>query len=159
MQWAAEHLVGQSRYVFARRMVTRPAHPGADHDEVSEAQFRELEHSAKLAWHWIAHGFHYGIDATYARLVERGAVVIVNGSREHVQTIKGPHQVRVVHITADTHQVAERLLQRGREDAHAVASRLARNATFSEVGDHFRIENKGAVDQAGAQLVKYLYSL
>lgn len=156
MGWAAEHLAARPDIVFARRLVTRPAQLGSDHDPVTPQQFARLIGSGGLVWRWEAHGFHYGIAAHYAAEVAAGRVVVVNGSREHANGLQLAQQVRVVQIVADTEQLAARLLQRGRDAPQAVVTRLARNALFSDLrGDH-TIVNQGELAQAGRQLADYL---
>ncbi len=43
MAWAEQHVSTSESIVFSRRVVTRPAHPGSDHDEVNEAEFTRLQ--------------------------------------------------------------------------------------------------------------------
>lgn len=156
LDWAAQALAERQDMVFARRLVTRAVHPGSDHDEVTSEQFARLIASYGLAWRWQAHGFHYGIEARYAAQVAAGRVVVVNGSREHINTLHPSEQVRVVQIAANAAQLASRLEQRGREAPHEVARRLARNALFSDLRADHTILNQGTLADAGRQLVDYL---
>ncbi|MDP3617914.1 MAG: hypothetical protein Q8R49_08895, partial [Rhodoferax sp.] len=111
MTWAARHLARRPDIVFARRLVTRPARPDSDHDAVTPQQFARMQNSGALAWRWQAHGFHYGIAAHYAAEVAAGRLVVVNGSRQHVEALDASAQVRVVHIVADAQQLALRMAQ------------------------------------------------
>lgn len=154
--WAAQELAERQDIVFARRLVTRAAHPGSDHDVVTAEQFGQLVDSGGLAWHWQAHGFHYGIAAHYAALVAAGHVVVVNGSRGHVSTLKTAAPLRVVQIEVDTVQLSARLAQRKRDTPQEVARRLERNALFSGLNAHCTIVNQNELAHAGRQLVDYL---
>lgn len=154
--WAATQLAARPDIVFARRMVTRAALPGSDHDPVTPQQFAHLIGSGGLVWCWEAHGFHYGIEARYAELIAAGKTVVVNGSRAHVDGLDGEQKVRVVHIVADAQQLASRLEQRGRDAPHEVTRRLARNALFSDLRADRTILNQSALADAGHQLVDYL---
>ncbi len=156
MGWAATQLAARQDIVFARRMVTRPSHPGSDHDVVTADQFARLMDGDGLAWRWEAHGFHYGIASRYAALVAAGRVVVVNGSREHVKTLKSAEHLRVVQIEVAPVQLAARLAQRGRDTPQEVAKRLARNALFSNLHSDCTIVNQSALADAGRQLVAYL---
>ncbi len=163
MGWAQNHLAENRSVVFSRRVVTRPAQPGSDHDAVSPRYFEQLLETGTLAWHWHAHGFGYGISTSYAADVSAGRVVVVNGSREHVNTLAhaqalGQH-VRTVQVLADAHQLEQRLHQRGRDSSHAVAQRLARNSQFADLRADCTIVNNGALADAGLQLAQYLNSL
>ena len=163
MAWAQNHLAEQPRVVFSRRMVTRPARPGSDHDEVSPSSFEQGVETGAFAWHWQAHGFGYGVRADYAADVTEGRVVVVNGSREHVNTLGHAmalgHNVRVVQVLADAIQLEQRLHQRGRDSTHAVAQRLARNSQFADLRADCTIVNNGALADAGLQLAQYLINL
>ncbi len=159
MHWAAERLGGSAGIGFARRMVTREPHAGSDHDAVTPGQFAQLREASGLAWEWHAHGFAYGIAVHYAKTVQGGGVVVVNGSREHANALAGRPDVRVVQIVADAQVLAQRLQQRGRDAPHAVADRMARNTQFSQLHTDCTIVNEHSVEQAGQKLVHYLQAL
>lgn len=156
MAYAQQALAARPDIVFTRRFVTRPAHTGSDHDALTPAAFAALVQAGGLSWHWQAHGFGYGIDAKYGDAVKAGRLVVVNGSREHVHRLPASPDVRVVHVTADTEALARRLLQRGRDNAEAVARRLARNADFGALPADCVIVNNGELANAGRQLASYL---
>lgn len=154
---AARHIIEpRPDIVFARRMVTRAAQPGSDHDAVTEAGFLELLESGGLSWHWQAHGYSYGIARRYEDDVLAGRRVVVNGSRAHVLSLAPSSSLRVIEVTADPQQLANRLMQRGREDSSAVADRLARNSSFSGLQADIVIVNDGALAIAGRRLADYL---
>ncbi len=159
MAWAADHLRQQAGIVFARRMVTREAHPGSDHDVMTPQQFANLQAAQALAWHWKAHGFDYGIAVNYALCIQRGDVVVVNGSREHAHALQGRADVRLVQVVADGQTLAQRLHRRGRDAPHEVNHRLARNAQFSDMRSDCTIANQHSVAQAGQQFADYLLQL
>lgn len=156
MRWAQERLQRNQEVVFARRMITRQTHPGSDHDPVSHEQFSHLAATGALAWQWRAHGHCYGICADYAKDVAAGRVVVVNGSRVHVNTLELTPQVRVVQIDASPQHLAERLAQRSRDTPEEVAQRLTRNANISRLQAHCTIINQSELADAGHQLVNYL---
>lgn len=153
---AREILQAHTGIIFSRRMVTRPVQPGSDHDPVSETDFQNLVHTAQLSWHWSAHGYGYGIAGHYAAEVQAGRVVVVNGSRAHVNQLAPSPAVRVVQITADAARLATRLESRGRDAAGAIAERLTRNALFTEMQAQCVIVNNGPVEAAGRLLADYL---
>ena len=154
--WAAQELADQQDIVFARRVVTRAAHSASDHDEVSPEQFARLIDGDGLAWRWQAHGFHYGIEARYAEQVAAGRVVVVNGSRGHVDALEITAHTRVVQVVTDATQLASRLEKRGREAPHEVSQRLARNTRFANLRVDNTIVNQDTLAYAGRQLVDYL---
>lgn len=153
---ARDLLSARQDIVFARRMVTRPAQPGSDHDPVDEADFLALLRAGGLSWHWRAHGFYYGISRHYGDEVEAGRSVVVNGSREHVNSLASSPGLRVVQVSADAHQLAERLARRGRDASDAVAERLARNTRFTGMQADCVIVNDAELAAAGQRLAGYL---
>lgn len=156
---SAQKLLGsRPGIVFARRMVTRAAHAGSDHDPVSASVFSGLLQSGGLCWHWQAHGFGYGIAGHYADAMRAGCTVVVNGSRAHVKSLSPSPALRVVQIHTDPDRLASRLLQRGRDTAEAVADRLARNLHFADMRVDCVILNNGELATAGRQLADYLAS-
>ena len=157
MAWAADHLKEQPGIVFSRRLITRPLQPGSDHDPVTPQQFSDLHAAGALAWHWAAHGFSYGVRAHYSDAVAAGHVVVVNGSREHANTlIHGAQRALVVQIEADAAQIEQRLVQRGRDTPKDIERRKERNAQLQKHGAALTIVNDSTLAQAGEQLVAFL---
>lgn len=156
MAWAQRDVGACKDIVFSRRIITRPVHAGSDHEPVTEAGFADLMQSGGLCWHWRAHGFHYGIAAHYAQALGAGRIVVINGSRAHAGGLQRSESLQVVEISAGAAQLAARLSQRGREDAEAVAQRLARNAGLVTLHADMKISNEGTLETAGRQLADYL---
>jgi ribose 1,5-bisphosphokinase len=157
MAWAAQHLAHQPDIVFSRRLITRPLQTGSDHEPITPQQYANLHATHGLAWHWAAHGFHYGIRAQYGQEVAAGRVVVVNGSREHANGLDAPSSaVHVVHISADPGQIEQRLVKRGRDAPHEVQQRQARNAQFPNQKASLTIVNQGTLAHAGEQLIQFL---
>jgi ribose 1,5-bisphosphokinase len=156
MSWAESHLSGQKEIVFSRRWVTRPSTVGSDHDEISVDQFNDLANSGGLVWQWRAHGFDYGIDRHYARLVEAGQIVVVNGSREHAQSLECYESIRVVQIEVSPKALEARLINRGRETSEMIVERMARNQLFPELKVHHRVVNDGELAASGKAFADYL---
>lgn len=157
--WARAALAGEPRVLFARRLVTRAAHAESGHDEISPAALRSLHAGGGLAWHWEAHGCGYGIRSAYADEVASGRVVVVNGSRAHVQSLRERRDVRPVLVTAPAEVLQQRLHARGREGGAAVAERIARNAALAAPASERVIHNVGELAHAGDALRRYLQEL
>ena len=156
---ARQALHTRSDIVFARRIVTRPAQPGSDHEPATGQELRLLQHGGGLAWHWEAHGFDYGVPMRYAHQVAWGRIVVVNGSREHALKLSSDPLVHCVLVSAPLDQLAARLRQRGRDDPAAVTRRLARNEQLAPVPADFEIRNDGRPEAAGAALRRHLEAL
>jgi len=154
--WAREALRHRHDIVFARRLITRPAHPASDHAPVGDAEFDALLAGDDLAWHWQAHGVRYGIPAVYRADVAAGRQVVVNGSREHLASLDNAPALRAVLVTAPADVLAERLRQRARDSEASIAQRAARHAGWAALRVHHSIVNDGAIARAGATLAQYL---
>jgi thymidine phosphorylase len=116
------------RYVFARRVVTRPAgSPGEDHEAATDEAFDAREAEGDFLITWGAHGLRYGLPAELKRLVEAGRNVIANGSRATIAALAArlPRFV-VVEVTAPPEVLAARIARRGRESGEAIEKRLSR---------------------------------
>jgi ribose 1,5-bisphosphokinase len=161
--WARQQLAGNTEVIFSQRLMTRPTPAGADHQGMDPVEFERLLQSGGLAWHWQAHGFHYGVGVRYAQQVNWGRVVVVNGSREHAANLKtgpvGREDVHIVHIAAEPANIANRLAQRGREAPAAIADRVARNARHDGSDADLVIPNDGELSVAGKRLADYLMGL
>lgn len=142
--------------VFARRMVTRAVQSGSDHDPMTELALMALLQKGELAWHWQAHGYHYAIAQRYWADVKAGRLVVVNGSRAHVQALPAAPDRRVVKISCDTARLASRLVQRSRDSGSAMAERMARNYLLTEMQADYEIANNAELAVAGQCLADYL---
>ena len=82
MDGARAALAGDVRFVFARRVITRPAEAGGeDHLPATAADFARMREQGDFALWWNAHGLSYGIPARIAAEVGQGRVVVANLSR------------------------------------------------------------------------------
>ncbi len=157
--WAREALAPYKHICFAPRLVTRPSLAGSEHEEISPGTMQGLRERGALAWEWQAHGHQYAIRAEYARRVEAGEVVVVNGSREHAGSLAGRRDVRCVLVTAPPAVVQQRLLARGREPAAAVSRRMARNGALPQLRADHVIHNDAGLEAAGSALRDYLLEM
>ncbi len=149
LEAARERLGGDRRFVFARRLITRPADAGGeDHEAIEEEAFREgIAEGRFLAW-WQAHGLYYGLPASLRDDLGRGRNVVANVSRAALPAIVAAYDRAVIlEVTAPVDVLAERLAARGRETKEDIAERLSR-----EVPDYPRearvltVRNDGTVE-------------
>lgn len=152
-------LAADSSVVFAHRYITRlPDAAGENHVALSASEFALRRSHGLFAFHWLAHGNHYGIGREIHAWRRAGLGVVVSGSREHFQNVAGvdPDTYPVL-ITAPAERLRERLAMRGREDQAAAAQRLARSTAY-EVHDPrlITITNDGPLEEAAAALVRAL---
>lgn len=147
MEAARAALLGDARFVFLRRVITRPADAGGeDHAAATEAEFEVLRREGALALSWDAHGLRYGIPrAALETALGAGRVAVANLSREVLAEAAGRYPLRVLEITAPLPLRAERLAARGRESVEAVAARLARQAGLAAGLDVTTVTNDRSV--------------
>ena len=142
--------------VFVRRDITRPAEAGGeDHRPVSEAEFFRREQAGDYALSWRAHGLCYGVPADILQDLAMGRRVVANVSRGVIDEARSRRgAVRVVSVSADPDQLAERLRQRGRESEGEIADRIARAQAYSISGDDVvELRNDGDRESGIAGLV------
>jgi phosphonate metabolism protein PhnN/1,5-bisphosphokinase (PRPP-forming) len=125
-----EQLPADAPVHFVRRLVTRGADPaGENHEPVSEPEFARLLAEGALAFHWEAHGLHYGIHRDALAPLARGEWVVLNGSRQYLPAMRRiAPRLRVLELTAPPEVLARRLRERAREQGAALDERLARAA-------------------------------
>lgn len=159
LHWVRTQLDDPSQVEFARRTITRTAHPSEDHESISEPAFWEQAAEGRFAMVWQANGTCYGIRRSIEAALLSGRDVVVNGSREYASRV---HQVfpdaRIVWITADTATIERRLQARQREHGAALLQRMHRVAQFP-VPDHASdviVDNSGPLHVAGTQILDLL---
>lgn len=125
---ARERLKDNPRYIFAKRLITRPADAGGeDHVEITADEFERLRSDGAFLLSWTAHGLGYGLPATLADDLAAGRNVVANVSRSVIaEAAAKVARVCVVVITAPAAMLAQRLGGRGRETEADIVRRLAR---------------------------------
>jgi len=117
------------RYVFARRVITRPAgSAGEDHESATEEEFARNLAVGNFLIAWNAHGLRYGLPASLMAALGRGQNVIANGSRVVIaELVERVPRLVVVEVTVPPELLAARIAGRGRETGAAIDQRVARN--------------------------------
>ena len=159
INYAREHLLGRSNFVFPRRIITREADARSeDHDTLSLEAFADAKSRGKFALDWEAHGLSYALPASIDDDIEAGRVIIVNTSRSLIPAIAERYQhLVVVSVSAHPEIIAQRLANRGREDAASIAKRLSRMQVEESLrSDAVLIENSGPIEMAGERFLHVL---
>ena len=157
MDGARAALAGDTRFVFARRVITRPAAAGGeDHQPASAEDFAQMRDQGEFALWWDAHGLSYGIPARVAAEAGQGRVVVANLSRGVLAEATARFPLMVLEITAPLDLRAARLAARGRESVEDVARRLSREAPLPEGLDIRRVVNDGPPEQGVAAVLAVL---
>jgi ribose 1,5-bisphosphokinase len=150
---ARARLHGRNDLLFPARLVTRSAHAAEDNVPVSPETFHARREAGAFALHWEAHGLGYGIPSIIDEALALGRTVVVNVSRTVVEEARGRYpRVQVVLIDAPLHVRAERLARRGREEAAAIAARLAREVAGGAPAADLTIVNDGSLEEGARRL-------
>lgn len=154
---ARDHLAGDHRFRFVRRVITRPpGMVGEEYDSLTPQEFELQRESGGFALSWRAHGLQYGVPADLSLDIAQNRVVVVNVSRAVVAEAASRFPVRVVEISASPDQIARRLAARGREDAVDIARRLARQIELPLPVEREVVTNDGTVAEGVRRLVATL---
>ena len=158
IEGARAALAGHPRFVFARRIITRPSDPGSeDHATLSDAAFEQQRAAGAFFLWWDAHGLRYALPGAIADDLAAGRTVIANVSRAVIDAARARHPATtVVVVTAPPAVLARRLAARGREDAADVAARLARAADQPSGPGVVTIVNDSTLDSAVARFLEVL---
>lgn len=152
-------LASDPRFVFPRRVVTRPAMPSAeDHDSLDAKDFALQEMQGAYALSWRAHGLCYGIPVSIHGDIAAGRTVVINASRAAVEPARQGFQATVVLVDAAPDIRRARLAGRGREGPEDVSRRLDRGGDPLP-SDTIRIDNSGSIEAGAAQFISALQEL
>lgn len=151
---ARERFAGTAGLSFARRDITRPETAGGEnHRAVSVVEFEENLRAGNYPLHWDAHQLRYGVPMTELMPLERGEVVILNGSRSVVDEVLAYNpNAHIVSIRVGEDILQGRLRQRAREDERSVQARLKRADAFDVTGPYVtEVWNEGSVEEGCAR--------
>jgi ribose 1,5-bisphosphokinase len=112
--------------------------------------------------HWAANEHLYGIRHAELRPLAQQQWVFVNGSRAHLQEAARFYpELTVLHITADTEILRQRLLGRGRESHQAIENRLNRTLALRVPPgcQLIEIHNHDSLASSGQRLLQALRAL
>jgi len=148
---------------WARRTINRPQADSPDsekHEVVDDLLFDDLLISNEFAMHWNANSHRYGIRKSELIYLDNPSYcVLVNGSRAHLPIAANLYpELTVLHITADTDVLRQRLCRRAREPHDAIEARLLRATKLDlPTGCSFiEIQNNNSLDTAGQRLLEHL---
>lgn len=155
---AREILAGDERYVFPRRLVTRPPSATEDNVEIAPSVFEDLKGAGRLAVGWSAHGLSYGLPVEIDREIEAGKIVVCNVSRSVVGDLRARYvKTRLVEVTAPPEVLAARLAARKRGEDGNLGLRLSRPApSRAELRPDVVVDNRSTLDEAAAAFLAAL---
>lgn len=154
---ARERLGADPRFVFPRRLVTRPASEAEDNEEIGRAEFDDMLRAGAFAAAWTAHGHGYGLPAVLDRHVVEGRIAVCNVSRTVIGDLRARYAATVViSVTAPPEVLARRLAGRRRDGDGDLGTRLARSGGLGPVTATHVIDNAGEFSVAAERFVAIL---
>ena len=159
LSFAAQKLGERADIHFLQRAITRPEHDQSERFiSMTDVEFDKAVSSGGISFYWQANGLRYGLPRELVDRLERGEVVVVNGSRAACDDLRATFGcVQVVEIHVDPEVLTERLRNRGREAAHEIEARVERAERLSATNDaDLTIDNSGPAEIAGAQFVQFI---
>lgn len=122
-----------SRYI-SRALAANDAE---QHNVISSPVFNEFVDKACFSLFWEANGFHYGYDKQWLFDLQKGKIVLLNGSRSYWPEAKKRYGDKLYPIYLDLSVESQeaRLKGRGRESYAEISERIARNEKFSHIAD------------------------
>ena len=148
---------------FLKRVITRPCHPNNEvHDFLNENTFLQALERGEFAVSWQANGNYYGLPQHAQDKIKDGMVVVANGSRGALDTIRAAFPyIEVVLIVAKAATVQQRLNSRTRDSAEQIAKRLQRNTELDlkSLQSHTIIDNDGPLQDAVDALSDHIIAL
>ncbi|MFZ5751796.1 MAG: phosphonate metabolism protein/1,5-bisphosphokinase (PRPP-forming) PhnN [Pseudomonadota bacterium] len=143
--------------ILARRIITRPQHPGGaeSHAPVTPEAFARLRAAGAFALDWDSHGLSYGLGIELRAWLAAGMTVLANGSRGALPQARATFGTGLIatEITARPETLAARLAARGRETAADIAARLARSDSLPPAPADLTIPNDDAPEAAASLLL------
>jgi len=161
MNYARNSMRLSGKVIFAHRYITRPAFSGNEnHVALSKKEFESRLTANLFALHWESHDNYYGIGIEINCWMEMGLNVVMNGSREYLPMARDKYpELIAISIEASPSVISARLAARGREDGLEIRNRMERNEKLKiDFNNVVKIQNDGAVEDAGEILVKIISS-
>lgn len=157
MERAKLAFAGDSRFVFARRIVTRIA-VAEDHESIEASAFEQAESMGSYLLSWRAHELGYALPGSLRDELAKGRIVVANVSRSVILKAEAlGHPVTVLHVTADPVILAARIAARGRESMAQVRARMGRIAPLEwRRSELIEIRNESALESAAALFIDAL---
>lgn len=159
---AAKERLPADQFVFAKRVVTRPAGMvGEDYESCDPAAFVKRKQNGEFLATWQAHGYHYGLPASLALAQTSGKHIIANGSRAMLSEFANSiSNLVVIHVTAPVEILAKRLAARGRETEAEIRERLSRQGM--DLAPKLRVatvQNDASLEEGIARFVRTIKAI
>ncbi len=145
-------------FVIAHRYITRDAGAGSEnHVELSQEEFDYRLNNNFFIYHWGAHGIRYGIGTEVKQWLSGEISVLVNGSREHFNSLDTSvkNEMLAIYIDADRDTRLQRLESRGRESEQEIKTRLDRQP-LTNLSNVELVTNNGSIEECANTILNLM---
>ncbi len=141
-----------------KRVITRQSSDTEKFEPVDTETFYKLRESGEFILEWESYEHFYGIRREVMDWLDAGHPVILNISRNVVQTARETFpDVRVIFIRVPLDVTADRIIERGRESYKEVLNRVVRAQEHQDYeGADFIVDNVGNIEETSQKVLDYL---
>jgi ribose 1,5-bisphosphokinase len=141
-----------------KRVITRQGSDTEKFESVDKATFYKLRESGEFILEWESYEHFYGIRRGVLDWLDAGHPVLLNISRNVVQTARERFpDVRVIFIRVPLDVTADRIIERGRESYKEVLNRVVRAQEHQDYeGADFIVDNVGNIEETSQKVLDYL---
>ena len=141
-----------------KRVITRQSSDTEKFEPVDTETFYKLRESGEFILEWESYEHFYGIRREVQDWLDAGHPVLLNISRNVVQTAREKFpDVRVIFIRVPLDVTADRIIERGRESYKEVLNRVVRAQEHQDYeGADFIVDNVGNLEETSQKVLDYL---
>ncbi len=141
-----------------KRVITRQSSDTEKFESVDKETFYKLRESGEFILEWESYETFYGIRREVQDWLDAGHPVLLNISRNVVQTAREKFpDVRVIFIRVPLDVTADRIIERGRESYKEVLNRVVRAQDHQDYeGADFIVDNVGNLEETSRKDLDYL---
>jgi len=141
-----------------KRVITRQSSDTEKFESVDKETFYKLRESGEFILEWESYEHFYGIRREVQDWLDAGHPVLLNVSRNVVQTAREKFpDVRVIFIRVPLDVTADRIIERGRESYKEVLNRVVRAQEHQDYeGADFIVDNVGNLEETSRKVLDFL---
>ena len=141
-----------------KRVITRQSSDTEKFEPVDTETFYKLRESGEFILEWESYEHFYGIRREVLDWLDAGHPVLLNVSRNVVQTAREKFpDVRVIFIRVPLDVTADRIIERGRESYKEVLNRVVRAQEHQDYeGADLIVDNVGNLEETSQKVLDFL---
>ncbi len=141
-----------------KRVITRQSSDTEKFESVDKEKFYKLRESGGFILEWESYEHFYGIRREVLDWLDAGHPVLLNVSRNVVQTAREKFpDVRVIFIRVPLDVTADRIIERGRESYKEVLNRVVRAQEHQDYeGADLIVDNVGNLEETSRKVLDFL---